>query len=160
MISQVITEMIGILGHDRAQMEHCMKVYVYATVIGEGEGLKGDMLRSLRTAAILHDIAIPEVIDKEGQLTEALHMKYGAPMVAAILHRLGYDRYIDRVAFLVANHHNYDMEMDRHVDLQMLIEADFLVKLSEGNCLEQPQEAYNRFFSTQTGRKLMKDLFL
>ena len=160
MISQVICEMISILGHDRQQMEHAMKVYVFASAIGDKEGLKGDALRSLRAAAILHDIALPDVLDQEGQWTGELQKRYGVPLVRDVLHRLGYDRYINRVAYLVGNAHSYQEEMDDNLDLQILIESDFLVNLSEGLCTEKPEAVYNRFFATTTGKKMMKDLYL
>ena len=160
MLSQVICEMIGILGHDRRQMEHAMKVYVYASVIGDAEGLKGDALRSLRAAAILHDIAMPDVLDQEGEWTGELQKRYGEPLVRDVLHRLGYDRYIERVVYLVGHAHSYLEEMDDNLDLQILIESDFLVNLSEGSCTDKPEAVFNRYFATATGKRLMKDLFL
>lgn len=160
MISQVISEMIRILKHDRAQMEHAMKVYVYASMIGDLEGLKGDRLRGLRAAAILNDIVLPACLDREGAWNKDLQKNLGEPMVREVLHRLGYDRYADHVAYLVGHSHNYFEEMDDHLDLQILIEANFLVNLAEGRCAEKPEEVYNRYFATKTGRALMKDLFL
>ncbi len=160
MIAQVISEMIRVLKHDRSQIEHAMKVYVYASVIGDLEGLKGDKLRALRAAAILNDIALPDVLDQEGEWTGELHQRYGEPMVRELLKRLGYDRYADRVSYLVGHSHSYMQEMEEQLDLQILIECDFLVNLSEGKCKEKPEDVYNRFFATTTGRAMFKDLFL
>ncbi|MDR3050232.1 MAG: hypothetical protein LBU67_00740 [Oscillospiraceae bacterium] len=160
MISQVLSEMIRILGHDHAQVDRAMKVYVYCSVIGDLEGLKGDALRALRAAGILHGIALPEGLDKEGKWDGDMQKRYGEPMVRELLHRLGYDRYIERVAFLVGQCNSYFEEMDNNLDLQILIESTFLVDLSEGRCQEPPKDVYNRYFATVTGRKLMQDLFL
>lgn len=160
MIAQVLSEMIRILKHDRAQVEHAMKVYGYASVIGDLEGLKGDQLRSLRAAAILNDIALPECLESEGEWNNDLQQRYGEPMVREVLTHLGYDRYADRVAYLVGHSRSYFEEMHDKPDLQILIEANFLVNLSDGSCQEKPEDVYNRFFATATGRKMMKDLFL
>lgn len=160
MIAQVISEMIHILKHDRAQIEHAMKVYVYASVIGDLEGLKGDCLRALRAAAILNDIALPEVLDQEGEWSGELQQRYGEPMAREVLKRLGYDRYAERVGYLVGHSHSYFEDMEEQLDLQILIECNFLVNLSEGKCTEKPEDVYNRYFATTTGRAMMKDLFL
>ncbi len=160
MIAQVLSEMTRILKHDRAQVEHAMKVYVYASVIGDLEGLKGDQLRSLRAAAILNGIVLPECLDREGEWNDELQQRYGEPMVREVLSRLGYDRYANRVAYLVGHSRNYFEEMQDQPDLQILIEANFLVNLSDGTCTESPQDVYNRYFATASGRAMMKDLFL
>ena len=160
MIAQVLSEMIRILKHDRAQVEHAMKVYVYASVIGDLEGLKGDRLRALRAAAILNDIVLPECLDREGEWNEELHQRYGETMVRDVLAKLGYDRYADKVAYLVGHSQNYFEEMHDNPELQILIEANLLVNLSAGASTEKPEDVYNRYFATATGRALMKDLFL
>ena len=159
MISQVISEMIRILKHDRSQMVHAMKVYVFASVIGDLEGLKGDRQRALRAAAILNDIVLPECLDREGEWNSELQQRYGEPMVREVLQRLGYDRYADRVGYLVGNSHNYFEEMDDNLDLQILIEAIFLVNLSEGRCEDKPEDVCSRYFATNAGRALIKDLY-
>ena len=160
MIAQVLSEMIRILRHDRAQVDHAMKVYVYASVIGDLEGLKGDQLRSLRAAAILNDIVLPECLEREGEWNGALQQRYGEPMVREVLAKLGYDRYADKVAYLVGHSRSFFEEMHDRPDLQILIEANLLADLMDGTCTEKLEDLYNRYFSTVTGRSLMKDLFL
>lgn len=160
MIAQVLSEMIHLLKHDRAQVEHAMKVYTYASIIGDLEELKGDKLRALRAAAILNGIVLPECLDREGEWNMDLQQRYGEPMVREVLARLGYDRYADQVAYLVGHSHDYFAEMHDQLDLQILIESNFLVNLSDGTCEEKPVDVYNRYFATATGRALMKDLFL
>jgi len=160
MIAQVLSEMTRILKHDRAQVEHAMKVYVYASIIGDLEGLQGDQLRALRAAAILNDIVLPECLDREGEWNGELQRRYGEPMVREVLARLGYDRYADQVAYLVGRSHHFLEEMHENLGLQILIEANFLVNLSDGTCTEKPEDVYNRYFATATGRAMMKDLFL
>ena len=159
MIAQVLSEMIRMLKHDRAQVEHAMKVYVYASIIGDLEGLKDDQLRALRAAAILNDVALPECLDREGEWNGELQRRYGEPMAREVLTRLGYDSYADRVGYLVSHSHNYFHEMHDYLDLQILIEANFLVNLTDGSCSEKPEDVYNRYFATPTGRALMRDLF-
>ncbi len=160
MIRQVLCEMIRVLGHDRAQVERAMKVYVYCGVIGDAEGLKGDGLRSLRAAGILQGIGLPAGLDNEGKWDHDMQKTYGEPMVRELLHNLGYDRYIDRVGFLVGHAGNYDMEMDDNLDLQILNESSLLVDMADGKVHEKPEDVYNRYFATKTGKQLMKDLFM
>jgi hypothetical protein len=159
LIAQVVSEMLRILKHDRSLMAHAMKVFVFAGVIGDLEGLTGDRRRSLRAAAALHDIVLPECLDREGEWNSELQQRYGEPMVREVLQRLGYDRYAERVAFLVGHSHNFMHEMDDHLDLQILIEAIFLADLSEGRCEEKPEDVCSRYFATHAGRALIKDLF-
>ena len=60
--------------------------------------------------------------------------------------------------FLIAHHHTYGLS--EGADLQILIEADFIVNLYEDNAsAEAVKNAYDRVFATESGKKLLADIF-
>ena len=63
-----------------------------------------------------------------------------------------------RVLFLIAHHHTYtDIE---GLDYRILIEADFIVNYAEGNFGKKAfTAAYNKYFKTDAGRQLAKQMF-
>ena len=59
---------------------------------------------------------------------------------------------------LIARHHTYT-DIDGK-DLQILIEADFIVNLYEDNASENAvRNAYEKIFVTESGKKILKDSF-
>ncbi len=58
-ISQIITKMIIFSKGNLHDINHFMKVYAFAKLIGESENLDKNTQNILETAAILHDIACP-----------------------------------------------------------------------------------------------------
>ena len=65
---------------------------------------------------------------------------------------------IDRVKFLIANHHTYK-SIDS-IDLQILVEADFLVNLYEDNESDHAVRAVRKnIFRTKSGLKMLDDMF-
>ena len=65
---------------------------------------------------------------------------------------------IDRVMFLIANHHTY--KSIESLDLQILVEADFLVNTCEDNLSrETAVKLGEKVFKTNTGKQLLKNLF-
>ena len=82
------------------------------------------------------------------------------PLVRGMLGKLGFDpSIIDRAAYVVSHHHTYN-GIDGP-DYQILVEADFLVNLFEE---DEPREAVEaacrNIFKTETGRKLLEQMFL
>lgn len=76
-----------------------------------------------------------------------------------MLSELGFPNEItERVCFLVSRHHTYsDIDSD---DLQILIEADFLVNLFENNSeSETILTAIDKIFKTKTGREICHEMF-
>ena len=63
-----------------------------------------------------------------------------------------------RVAYLVGHHHTYT-QIDG-ADYQILVEADFLVNLFEGNASREAiLAAFAQNFKTQTGRNICREMF-
>ena len=65
---------------------------------------------------------------------------------------------IERVSFLVGHHHTYT-GIDG-LDYQILVEADFLVNLFEGNTdTAHIRTTYDNIFRTETGKKICREMF-
>lgn len=66
---------------------------------------------------------------------------------------------IERICFLVGHHHTYDHVQG--LDYQILLEADFLVNLYEGQQDQSAaRRAYQQIFRTETGKKICEQMFL
>ena len=79
---------------------------------------------------------------------------------AAMLEELGYPpAFVERVCFLVGHHHTYTA-IDG-VDYQALVEADFLVNISEDG-MERPaiEAVEKQIFRTAVGKELLRTLYL
>ena len=121
------------------------------------------MHERLLTAAIEYDKGDPKriqhfikvhsfarLIGKQEKLSDEM-MK--ALETAAILHDVA-----ERVMHLIARHHTYT-DIDGK-DLQILIEADFIVNLYEDSASENAvRNAYEKIFVTESGKKILKDSF-
>ena len=66
---------------------------------------------------------------------------------------------VDRIDFMIAHHHTYtDIE---GIDLQILLEADFLVNADEMKLKKEAiEEMMRKVFKTETGIRYLKALFL
>lgn len=144
---------------DPKRIQHFIKVYQFAKMIGEMEGLPGETQYILETAAIVHDIGIKPAEEKYGSCGGKLQEQEGPAVAEAMLQRLGYEpEVIDRVCYLVGHHHTYEGMNGK--DYQILVEADFLVNLYEdGVSKEVVKNAYDKIFRTETGRRVCSLLF-
>ncbi len=132
LIGHVTTEMIAYYAGDVRRINHFLKVYGFARGIGEEENLDAATLRTLEIAALMHDIGIKLSLEIYGSSASKYQEIEGPPIAREILGRLGCDApTIDRVCWLIAHHHTYN-PVDGS-DHQILIEADFLVNIFEGN---------------------------
>ena len=64
---------------------------------------------------------------------------------------------IERVKYLIAHHHTYSNIQG--IDLQILIEADFLVNLYEHSDESVASKVLEKIFKTASGTKLCKTMF-
>lgn len=157
---KLIEKMIEYYAGDPKRVQHFLKVYEFAKLIGESESLDAETMHILRTAAIVHDIGIKISEEKYGSSNGKYQEKEGPAVAEPMLLALGYDEaVIDRVLFLIARHHTYN-EIEG-LDYQILVEADFLVNLFEdGSSREAAQKVQKNIFKTNTGTKYLSDLFL
>ncbi len=155
MNTQLIYSITEYYSGDPARIQHFMKVYEYAKLIGQQERLDAETQHILETAAIVHDIGIKPAEEKYHSSASNYQELEGPPVAEKLLISLLYKKEIvDRVTYLVGRHHTYDRIDGK--DYQILVEADFLVNLYEDNCTkEQILRAKDHIFKTETGLKLL-----
>ncbi|MGF0031736.1 HD domain-containing protein [Bariatricus sp. SGI.154] len=157
--NKLILEMTKYYSGDPQRIQHFMKVYAYARMIGEMEGISGEDQEVLEVAAIVHDIGIKVSMEKYGDSVGKHQEAEGPDVAREMLESLGYDEYlIQRVCYLVGHHHTYH-DIDG-IDYQILVEADFLVNLFEDKLSEHAIEsALKEIFVTAAGIRICKLMF-
>lgn len=158
-LSRLIGCTIEFFGNPRS-IEHALKVFAYAQGIGGEEGLKGDDMLVLDASALLHDVGIPSAIERFGSSAGEYQEAEGQRLAPDLLARAGIpERVWERVAWLVGHHHTEPLAKDDAL-LQILMEADYLVNLVEGNLPgRDPREVYDGFFRTGPGKRYLKALY-
>ena len=156
----LIGKMIDYYEGDPKRVQHFLKVYEFARLIGEAEELPKDTLTVLKTAAIVHDIGIKVSEQKYDSSAGKYQEQVGPAIAEPMLRACGYEEeMIDRVLFLIAHHHTYN-QIDG-IDYQILVEADFLVNLFEDNSNRQVAEnVKENIFRTKTGLWYLEKMFL
>lgn len=159
MNNKLLLAMIQYYQGDARRIQHFVKVYEFAKLIGEEQGLDKKTQYILETAAIVHDIGIKMAEEKYGRCNGKLQEQEGPAEAEKLLESLGYERdIIHRVSYLVGHHHTYS-NVDG-LDYRILLEADFLVNLYEdGLDKKGVQNAYDRVFRTDAGRRICRDMF-
>ena len=145
---------------DPQLIQHFAKVHSFARLIGTCEGLDEKTLYLLETEALLHDIGIIPARKEFGSGSGKFQEKVSDPLVRDMLGKLGFAQdVIDRAASVVSHHHTYK-DIDG-IDYQILVEADFLVNLfEEDEPPEAVESAREQIFRTETGKKLLEEMFL
>ena len=157
---KVIEAAIAYFENDIRRISHLLKVYGFAKAIGEKEQLDLFTMECLETAAVLHDIGI-KISEEKYQSSAGKYQELEGPHEAEkLLAALGYEKtFIDKVCYLVGHHHTYG-NIDT-LPYQILVEADFLVNLYEDDSSRSAAEqAYDKIFRTNTGKNLLKIMFL
>ena len=72
---KLIEKMMEYYAGDPKRVQHFLKVYEFAKMIGESEELEPEKLHILRTVAIVHDIGIKISEKKYGVLAENIRKK-------------------------------------------------------------------------------------
>lgn len=138
---------------------HLLKVHGFAATIGRLEGLPAAAQLILEAAAIAHDIGIKHCQQRYGKCTAKMQEDEGPGVARPILESLGFDpANIDRVCYLIGHHHTLT-DIDG-MDYQILLEADYLVNIHEGNLTAAAgKAAYETVFKTETGRKFWREMY-
>ena len=145
---------------DARRIQHFLKVYMFAALIGKMEGLPPEQQEVLEIAAILHDIGIIPAEKKYGFNNGKLQEQEGPAYARALLQEAGgyQPELIDRVCFLIAHHHTY--EGVDGPDWQILLEADFLVNSFEKNMPEEAiKKMRSRVFKTGSGIAMLNNQY-
>lgn len=158
-ISEIAKKMIDYSQGNLHDINHFMKVYGYAKIIGECENLDKDTQNILEVAAIVHDIACPLCREKYGHTQGKYQEIEGEILTAEFLKDTGCSHdFIKRVIFLVGHHHSFNDIKD--IDHQILIEADYIVNADESNySKENIKNTMNNIFKTTTGIVLLKSIY-
>lgn len=158
-MEKLITAMIEYDKGDARRIQHFLKVYELARTIGRLEGIDGHTQFIIESSAVVHDIGIHKAEEKYGSSAGKYQEMEGPAEAEKILTDLGYDRAdIERICYLVGHHHTYK-DIDG-IDLQILIEADFLVNMYEDQSSEQSQiNVYNKIFRTEGGKRLCRLMY-
>ena len=131
-LEPLILKMISYDHGSPERIQHFLKVHSFAKTIAVSEHLDEKTLFITEAAAIVHDIGIRLCLEKYGDGNGKLQEKEGPVLAEQMLSELGFEKdVIERVSFLVGHHHTYT-GIDG-LDYQILVEADFLVNLFEGN---------------------------
>ena len=160
LIRRAVEKMVDYYQGNKHDVAHFIKVYTYAKTIGELEQLDADTQQILELAAIVHDIACPLCRIKYGNTNGKNQEAESPALVEPFLAELSVTQdKIERISWLVAHHHTYT-NVDG-IDYQILLEADYLVNADESEySLKAVQTTYERVFKTESGRRLLRSIYL
>ena len=158
-ISEILARMIACSGNTRHDIEHLLKVWGYARLIGKLEGLDDHTQSILEISAIVHDIACPGLRERTGSCPGKLQEAEGPALAAAFLENTGLAQAdIDRICFLVGHHHSFT-GVDG-LDWQILLEADYLVNANESGYSEDNIRSFaEKLCKTRAGRALFTSIY-
>ena len=158
-ISQLAEKMIVFSEGNIHDIDHFIRVWTYARMIGKLEGVDQDTQFIIEAAAITHDIACPLCREKYGNTNGKYQEAEGGPLVRKFLEGTGLGAaQVDRVAFLVGHHHTYS-EIDG-IDYQILIEADYIANASENGWDKDTIRNFrDKIMKTKAGRQLLSEVF-
>lgn len=145
--------------NDARRIHHAMQVYGFARTILLAEGISGKEKNIIETAALIHDIGIPEAERKYGSSAGNYQEIEGPPIARGILEELSYpEEIINRVCFIVANHHSYN-RIDG-IDFRILVEADLIVNIY-GNAMSRKASdtLISKHFVTSAGRRIAEGMY-
>ena len=159
-ISEIIKKMIDYSKGNWHDINHFMKVYAYAKVIGECENLDEAAQTVLEVAAVVHDIACPLCREKYGNTNGKLQEREGPALAVEFLRDSGLSKeQIDRIVYLVGHHHT--LQNIDGLDYQILVEADYIVNADESQYpRENVENTLEQVFKTQAGRDILRSMYL
>lgn len=158
-IGDVIQAMIEYYSGDIKRINHFLKVYGFAKVIGEAEGIECNIQELLEVAALVHDIGI-KISEEKYNSSSGYYQQIEGPGIAKdMLQRLGYEKeFIERVCYLIAHHHTYH-NIDG-IDYQILVEADFIVNIYEDNMeSKEIKTVEQKIFKTKSGILILHNCY-
>lgn len=158
-VSEIMERMIAFYRGNIHDIDHFIRVWTYAKMIGEQEGLEAETQYILEVAAIIHDIACPLCRDKYGNTGGKHQEEEGVLLAEEFLKDAGMSRdAFERVLYLVGHHHT--LSGIKGIDYQILIEADYLANASENNYSKGNIENFlGRMVKTKSGDRLIRSLF-
>lgn len=158
-MSQLTMAMITLYSGDPKRIQHFMKVYAFAKLIAEEEEIGSKQREIIEAAALVHDIGIHAAEKKYRSAAGEYQESEGPPIARAMLMALDFKPpVINRVCEIIAHHHTYTDIDD--VDLQIVIEADFLVNAYEDGLTARSIKNFrDKVFRTETGTHYLNEMF-
>ena len=158
-VSGILRRMAAYPGNTMHDVNHLVKVHAWARAIADGEGLDEITREITEIAAIVHDIACPLCREKYGSALAKKQEEEGEILAREFLADCGLlPRTVERICFLVAHHHT--LTGVDGMDWQILLEADYIVNADESRFSRENMENFvSRIFKTDTGRKIMRNLY-
>lgn len=160
LVEELILKMVEFDKGDPKRIQHFMKVYEFAHIIGVKENIDENTLFILDIASIMHDIGIHPAEEKYGSASGKLQEQEGPAYAREMLsefHDISPEQ-IERVCYLIGHHHTY--ENVEGIDYRILLEADFLVNAFEDNLNRDAIIQFrDKIFETQTGVYLLNTMF-
>lgn len=155
-IAEIMKKMIVYSDGNTHDINHLLKVWVYAKTIGELEGLDEKTQRILEVAAILHDIACPLCREKYGNTNGKYQEREGMLLAEEFLKDCGLSEDENkRIVYLVGHHHT--LTDIQGMDYQVMIEADYIANADENQySSDNIKNAYEQIFKTAPGRKILE----
>jgi HD superfamily phosphodiesterase len=160
MTDKITQKMIQYFGSDVRRINHALKVYGFAGCIARREKLSDRELLTVDISALLHDIGVKEA-EKKYNSSNGSYQEIEGPAVAEkLLADLNIDRaLIDRICYIIGNHHSYS-KIDG-IDFQILVEADFLVNIYEGQKpIHSIEKIRTEYFKTPAGISMIESMYL
>lgn len=159
-IQKITLCMMDYYSGDPKRIQHFLKVYQFAKIIGELEQLDSQTQEILEVSALVHDIGIKRSEEKYNSSAGKYQELEGPPEAEALLLPLGYpEAFVSRVCWLVGHHHTYDSI--EQLDHQILVEADFLVNAYEDHLSENAiRNVLTKLFRTKSGSQLLRTMYL
>ena len=157
---QLILKMTEFDKGDAKRIQHFIKVYEYAHLIGTLEGLDAKTQKILDIASILHDIGIHLAEAKYGRCDGKIQEQEGPFYARKMLEDFPEitEEEIDRVCYLIGHHHTYT-NVDGE-DYRILLEADFLVNAYEDGLDTESICAFRKnVFRTSSGTRLLDIIY-
>lgn len=156
---KLILETMKFFEGDEKRIHHLIKVHSLARLIAKGEEVEKDVLEIVEAAAIVHDVGIKPAEEKFGSCDGKLQESEGPYPAWKLMNKVGFStKVMDRVCYLVAHHHTY--ESVDGIDLQILMEADFLVNAYEDGLSDSAKmSGFEKLFRTRTGKELFSLIY-
>lgn len=143
---------------DPAQLEHTKRVFAYVQRIAKEIALPEEKRKVAEIAAIFHDVGIKEAERKYGSREGKYQHLEGPPVAWKILEAAQEEAsVIARVVFIVGHHHDFSaIDGD---DFQVLVEADVLANVLEGNITKAMlADLTDRVFVTGAGKRMAQEI--
>ena len=156
---KMIEKMTAFYKGNKHDIAHFLKVYAWAQTSGKMEGLDDKTQLLTELTAIVHDISCPLCREKYGSADPKCQEKESEALLKVFLEEFDLDEDIEeKIIWNVSHHHTYTDV--KGIDLQILLEADYLVNADES---QYPAESIIKFrnnvFRTESGKRLLNSIY-